>query len=107
MKAFVPAGFMLSVHDNLTLSVTICNGMGESTTVAIPVERDASGKLSMDKQQCQAGMGDLSLIGGNLPGWQIAAILFALALGFAAVLTPSLRLPRYLVPPLRGPPATI
>ncbi len=107
MKACVPAGFMLSIHDNLTLSVTVCNGMGETTTMSIPVERDSSGKLSMDKQQCQAGMGDLSLIGGDLPGWIVAAILFALALGFSAVVLPTLPAPRYLLPPMRGPPATI
>ena len=106
MKALVPAGFMIVSH-NFSIDVVLCSGMGEQRMVSIPVEREGKADVVGDKQVCHGSALDKAVDSGADATLIADALAFILALGFAAVCLPLLRSPRFLSPPLRGPPLTI
>lgn len=107
MKALVPAGFMI-VSNDLSINVVLCSGMGEQRMVSIPVEREGKADIVSDKQVCHGSALDKAVDSGADAALLDEALAFILALGFATVCALLLlRSPRFLSPPLRGPPATI
>lgn len=111
MKALVPAGFMLSGSFK-TFTVTVCDdetGALKTMEIEIPVKaghdagKHADGKAS---GKCAFSSLSFTALGG------VDAPLLALAFAFILLLglAPAKRLPfgriPYLLPPLRGPPAT-
>lgn len=107
MKALVPAGYMFAATSD-SFTVSICSGMeGEQTTITIPKRSQDAGKNAVDRQLCHASALDQVMLGGADPWLLAAAIAFILALGFAPVSIPQRRSIRFLIPPLRGPPALI
>ncbi|QJQ33197.1 hypothetical protein GV829_12740 [Sphingomonas lacunae] len=107
MKAFLPAGYMLSpTSDSFTVSV--CSGMaGQQTMITIPKQPRDAEKNAVDRHACHAGAADQLTLGGADPFLLATAIAFILALGFAPVSVPERRSLRFQTPPLRGPPALI
>ncbi len=106
MKLAVPAGFM-PVAGPGQIMVLVCTEFGPQHVAievpGMPAKPDESAKMN---QPCVfAGLG-LAWLPGADPVLLAAALVFILALGFAAVVAPLLaRRPR-LRPPLRGPPLT-
>ncbi|MEG3179338.1 DUF2946 family protein [Sphingomonas sp. LT1P40] len=107
MKIVVPAGFM-PVMDGGKMIVMVCTGMGqqqvEIDVPGMPAKEDGATRTAA--QPCAfAGFADALLPGAD-PVQLAAALVFILALGFVAVVLPALLRPRYLHPPLRGPPVS-
>lgn len=112
MKALIPAGTMVS-GGSKSIAVTICNGGdGAATpaTIEIPAKgspldgKDGHGKG--EGTQCSFSSLSMAAMGGADAPLLALALAFILLLG----LRPAARLPfaraHYLLPPLRGPPAT-
>lgn len=107
IKAAVPAGFMIGAR-SMVLTIEICaDSTGErlSHQIVLPLTREAApasgGKAATGCAFSSLWAGGLA---GNFPAFVAAAILFALALGFAPVAAPRLQSARFLRPPLRAPP---
>lgn len=106
MKLVMPAGFM-PVAGAGKLMVLVCSEFGPRQVAidvpGLPTKPDDATKAS---QPCAfAGLGQAMLPGAD-PVQVAAALAFILALGFAAVVLPSLVRARHAWPPLRGPPLT-
>lgn len=106
MKVAVPAGFM-PVAVPGQLMVLVCTEFGPQHVAidvpGMPAKPDNGAK--MDQPCAFAGLG-LAWLPGADPELLAAALVFVLALGFAAVTTPLLARTPHLRPPLRGPPHT-
>lgn len=109
MKALVPAGYMIDTRTDY-LTVTLCSGTAEHSTVTIPIQRDSdtgSDHQGKADSPCMfTGLAMAALGGADVP-LLAAAIAFVLALGFAPTRLPALQRCRHLLPPSRGPPALI
>lgn len=106
MKLAVPAGFM-PVAAPGQLMVLVCTEFGPQHVAidvpGMPAKPDDGAKMD---QPCAFGGLGLAWLPGADAVLLAAALVFILALGFAAVTVPLLaRTPR-LRPPLRGPPRT-
>ncbi len=110
LRALIPAGMMIAPSSAvLTLTVTICSGMGAVEQVSIPIERDAP----TSHQDGKGAGGPCAFAGLGAPalgGADVALIGLALLLVFAAAFLPivpvSLRRQVFAWPHLRGPPLT-
>jgi hypothetical protein len=105
MKIVVPGGFMPAAQSG-KLVILVCSGLGmEPVAVDIggkPAKPDGATRTAA--QPCVfAALADLWLPGAD-PVQLRAALLFILALGFAAISAPALARLSRLRPPLRGPP---
>ncbi len=106
MKLAVPAGFMPVVSPG-QIMILVCTQFGQQH-VAIdvsggPAKQDDVAKM---EQPCMfAGLG-LAWLPGADAVLLAGALVFILALGFAAVALPRLTRIHHLRPPLRGPPLT-
>ena len=109
MRALIPAGMMLAPSSTLTLTVTVCGGMGAVEQLAIPIERDAPSPHEDGKDtaaQCAyGGLGSPALKGADLHLLGLA-LLFAFAAAFLPLATLTVRRASYAWPHLRGPPLT-
>lgn len=110
VKAFLPAGFMVSAAGERFLTVTICadaSGTPQQMRIAIHDKDDIGGDRSESAdtgQPCAfSGLGHAAL-GGVDPILLAAALAFVLLAGFAPLRSPALRDIAFLRPPLRGPP---
>ncbi len=113
VKAFLPAGFMISTTGERFLTVTICaaaSGTPKQMQIAIHGNDDIGGDPSeaADKGQSCAfsGLGYPALVGVD-PALLVAAIAFILLARLAPLRPPALRDIAFLRPPLRGPPSPI
>lgn len=106
MKLVVPAGFM-PVAAPGQMMVLICTEFGPQHVAidvpGLPAKPDSGAK--MDQPCAFAGLG-LAWLPGVDAVLLAAALVFILALGFAAATAPSIARTPYLRPPLRGPPRT-
>ncbi|WP_423601824.1 hypothetical protein [Sphingomonas sp. MS122] len=106
MKLAVPPGFM-PVAASGQIMVLVCTQFGPQHVAidvpGMPAKPDDGAK--MDQPCVFAGLG-LAWLPGADPALLAAALVFILALGFAAVGVPRLARTPYLRPPLRGPPLT-
>lgn len=110
MKALVPAGYMVSASSKI-FTITICSeSTGEKlkTQVQIPMKAGHGGDAAAkaDQQPCPYSSLSLAALGGADAPLLALAIAFILALGFLPAPPLPLRQAHYLLPPLRGPPAT-
>ncbi|MBM0170562.1 DUF2946 family protein [Altererythrobacter sp. C41] len=111
IKAAVPAGMMISSTPDKVLTVTVCTGSaGEVETIALAVPVNAEKGAGHPSDTVKAdhcaftGLSQAAL-GGADPVLLAAAFAFILVLGLAPVRAAPLARFRYLLPPLRGPPA--
>lgn len=111
IKAAIPAGMMVSSTPDEVLTVTICTGSaGEVETIefAVPVNAEKDADHSSDTAKADhcafASLGQTAL-GGADPILLAGAIAFILVLGLAPARAAPLARFRYVLPPLRGPPA--
>lgn len=112
IKAAVPAGFMVSPSGDTILTISICSettGTLKQMQLAIPAKHGQGGKHSDagDKGgHCAfAGLGHVAVSGADAI-LLTAAIAFIIIIGLAPVRRLPVRQIAYLLPPLRGPPAT-
>lgn len=110
MRALVPAGYMIDSRTDF-LTVTICSGVDQHSTIKIPFERKSGsgehqGKAQGDSPCVFSALGMAALGGADAPLLAIA-LAFVLALGFAPIRLPLLQRARHLLPPAHGPPALI
>lgn len=111
MKALLPAGFMLSMHGDRVLTVTICadaSGTPKQMQIALPTRGDLPGdpskKAEAGKPCPFSGLGHGALGGADLR-LLAGALAFILLLGLAQPQAPPRRAAAFLRPPLRGPPS--
>lgn len=107
MKAVMPAGYMVQAGPKM-LTVTICTGDSLHTAqIAIPMKH-TPGKDGQGKEGGQCAFSSLSMaaMGGADAPLLALALAFILLLGFVPTPRLPLRRVQYLLPPLRGPPAT-
>ncbi len=109
IRALVPAGYMVSSSAGATLTILVC---ADSTGAVKSVEVPLSGKHDGDAGETKAdGQCAFSALGKHVLGGA-DPILLALAFAFILILglAPTRALPTgptpFLLPPLRGPPAT-
>ena len=112
IKALIPTGYMVSGSADAPLTITICSQTNPGlAAIELQIPREAGDKSSHDDSgqkdtQCAfAGLAKVTLGGAD-------AVLLALAFAYILVLglraaqeLPSRR-NAFLLPPLRGPPAT-
>ena len=112
MKALIPAGYMIGADPMSAgarvLTMQICaDSLGQTLVkqIAIPQKGHGPAKNGHNEGVCAfTALGSLAL--GAIDGIQLAlALLFILALGFAALVPPAPLPISHLRPPLRGPPA--
>jgi hypothetical protein len=112
LKALVPAGMMLSVSNDMLLTVTICSGIDDARTVTIPIE---GGQMpgeqdphtsSADTMVCVFSALSQAMLGGADAVQLGLALIFILAAGLTRQLAVPARLASYRWPPMRGPPAS-
>ncbi len=109
VKALVPAGFMVTHGDTLTIAITICSettGELKPAHLVVPVER----KTAPDDQphhDATCAFSDLSksALGGADSVLLASAIAFILLLAFAPPTARPFGQATHLRPPLRGPPS--
>lgn len=108
MKALVPTGMMVEARGDLTLTMTICSGMGALETVTIPIEREQSPQdqhqSSSDKQVCGFSVLGHGALGGADAVQLAAGLLFIILIGFAPIAQVRVTSPAYRWPHTRGPP---
>lgn len=111
LKLVVPTGYMID-SDHGRITVTICSGTAPRTmTIEIPGMHGDMPDHGKSKEHGKAEMpcafSGLSIAGlGAIDPVQLAALIaFVTAIGLTGVLLPTPSGPRYLRPPLRGPPA--
>lgn len=105
MKALVPAGYMLG-QGTQTLTVEICaDSIGQHIVkqITVPQSGHSSEKDKGDSPCHFTALGHAAL-GGADPVLLALALVFIVAMGFAAVARSAPRRVSYLRPPLRGPP---
>jgi hypothetical protein len=110
MKVLVPSGYMISQKE-LHFTVEVCSaGSGQhqhlTQQLTIPVDgKSGDSPSEHSKSECPYSALSMASLGAADPLQLAIALVFILALGFAAV--PPLRTRRipHLRPPLRGPPA--
>jgi hypothetical protein len=114
MKALLPTGYMVSDAGHV-LTVTICTGTTDTVTKTIAIPGAINGKGGSHQQtdehgkdtaQCPFSSLSMAMTGGADAPLLAAALAFILALGFLPAPALPLRRGAYLLPPLRGPPAT-
>jgi len=112
VKALVPTGFMLSAGGERFLTVTICadaSGTAKQMRIALPNRDDAGNEpseMAEKREPCAfSGIGHAALDGAD-PAALVAALVFILLAGFAAIHSPVLPGFAFLRPPLRGPPVS-
>lgn len=111
IKAAIPAGMMVSGAQDKVLAVTICTGgAGDPVpmSIVVPARPGESGDRSGDaakSDHCAFTSLGQSALGGADPILLAGAIAFILVLGLAPVRAAPLARFRYVLPPLRGPPA--
>lgn len=104
MRALVPAGYMV-MPASISFSVALCSGVdGEQAQITIPTDGQSEKKDGAQSPVCSGSLLDHAGMGAVDPLLLAAALVFILALGFAAITQMPPRGPRYLHPPLRGPP---
>lgn len=111
LKAAIPAGMMVSSTPDKVLTVTVCTGSAgevETIALAVPVNAEKGADHPSDAAKADhcafTGLSKAAL-GGADPILLAAAVAFILVLGLAPVRAAPLARFRYLLPPLRGPPA--
>lgn len=110
MKAAVPGGYMLGQHGKV-LTVEICaDATGATVTKQIVIPQSGApteGKAAHDKAPatCPYAALGFSALAGADAALLALALVFILALSFAAAPPLPLRRISFLRPPLRGPPA--
>jgi len=112
IKAAIPAGMMVAGTQDKVLTVTICTGgTGDPVPLEIVVPTrpgkgggDHSGDVAKSDHCAFASLTQTAL-GGADPILLAASVAFILVLGLAPVRAAPLARFRYLLPPLRGPPA--
>ena len=111
IRAAIPAGMMVSSTPDKVLTVTVCTGSaGEVVTITLAVPGNAEKGADHSSDAAKAdhcaftGLSTAAL-GGADPILLVAAFAFILVLGLAPVRAAPLARFRYLLPPLRGPPA--
>jgi hypothetical protein len=105
MKALVPAGYMLG-QGARTLTVEICaDSIGQRIVkqITVPQSGHSSEKDKGDSPCHFTALGHAAL-GGADPVLLALALVFIMAMGFAALQPAAPRRVSYLRPPLRGPP---
>jgi hypothetical protein len=110
MKALLPGGYMISGSAK-TFTISICSGTdGARTTAEITIpakapthQEEAQGKAD---SQCPFSSLSMAALGGADAPLLALALAFILALGFLPAPSLPFRPAHYLLPPLRGPPAT-
>lgn len=106
MKVVVPAGFM-PVAAPGQLMVLVCTEFGpQHVAIDVPGMPAKSDDAAKTDQPCAFGGLGLAWLPGADALLLAGALVFILALGFAAVVAPRLAPTPYLRPPLRGPPLT-
>lgn len=110
MKALVPAGYMIGA-DTRVLTISICadtQGGSYSKQIVVPHAGKQGGDAHQanDGQACPFSALAMASLSGADPALLALALVFILALGFAAAAPPQPSRARHLRPPLRGPPAT-
>lgn len=107
VKALVPAGYMIVAGQDSVLISVCSDATGAHTVkqVVVPVKGQSTDAHEAAKKQCPFSGFNSHALADSDPALLALAILFALALGFAA--SPPLRIAgvERLRPPLRGPPA--
>lgn len=113
VKAIVPAGYMVGAEAKV-LTIRICDDTQLSAAahnalntraVVIPMKGEPAGKHSKADGMCSYGALSFAVLAGADPIQLALALLFILAIGFAALAPPAPRSTAHLRPPLRGPPA--
>lgn len=107
MKALLPAGYMVSGSAK-TFTVTICTdatGGMKTTEITVPAKDPMHGEGKGDAH-CPYSSLSMAAAGGADAPLIALAIAFILALGFLPAPRLPFRRTYYLLPPLRGPPAT-
>jgi hypothetical protein len=109
IKAFVPAGFMIE-RKSMILTVSICaDGLGANmpSQLVIPMKADPvshSDQKAKRDGNCAFTSLSLGALASADPAILFIALLFILALGFAAIAPYRLVMPDRLLPPAQGPP---
>jgi hypothetical protein len=104
MRALVPSGYMV-MPTAISFSVALCSGVdGEQTQITIPTDGESGKKDGGQSPVCSASQLDHAGMGAVAPILLATALAFILALGFTTVRQALPPAPRYLHPPLRGPP---
>ncbi|MGA1797351.1 hypothetical protein VH567_01050 [Sphingomonas sp. 4RDLI-65] len=126
MKLLVPSGYMIA-SDHGRLAITLCPGVSSQAIAmpmamatpmtmsmhadmadhAMPQDHGSSKEHGKTEMPCAFSSLSAQALGAVDPILLVLAIAFVMALGLRAIRPLPTSLPRYLRPPLRGPPALI
>ena len=108
-KALVPAGFMLDSGSQV-LTISVCadaQGGNYTKQIVVPHSGKSDNGSTKAKGDCAWSVLAFAATAAAAAPLLVVALLFILALGFAATALPRLAQQPHVRPPLRGPPAPV